>query len=102
MEFDYYAVDELKSVFINDKNPESMTVPYSAEDIKEKRFKKNLINDNNVFILSTQKKKPVHSFKKGQTINIQGPFFENKAECFFTFEFIHKGYRMLGYAFQFI
>ncbi len=41
MEFDYYSVEELKSIFINGKHTESMTVPYNVEDIKEKRFKRN-------------------------------------------------------------
>ncbi|HDV8240988.1 TPA: hypothetical protein ACHFNF_002299 [Enterobacter hormaechei] len=102
MEFDYYSVEELKSIFINGKHTESMTVPYNVEDIKEKRFKKKLLNKNQVFILSTRKIKPVHHFKEKQKVSIQGPFLEDTAQCFMNFEFMHKGHRMLGYAFQFI
>lgn len=99
-DFDTYRVDELKDILINDVNPESMTVPYSADLVKEKRFKKDLLNDNQVFIVSTQKKKPVFHFKKKQVVEVNGPFFETEAECFGQLEYIHKGFRMYGYLFQ--
>lgn len=100
-DFDTYRVDELNSIFINGLNPESMTVPYDFELIKEKRIKKQLLNENNVFVISTQKIKPRYHFKKGHKVDINGPFFESNAECFFQQEFIHKGFRMIGYFFQF-
>ena len=100
-DFDTYRVEELTDILIDGINPESMTVPYDKSLVKQSRFKKHLLNDNQVFIVSTQKKKPLFHFKQGQSVDIQGPFFENSAECFALTEFIHKGFRMTGYLFQF-
>lgn len=101
-DFDTYRVEELNDIKIDDKSPESMTIPYECSLIKQARFKKKLLNDNQVFIISTQKSKPKHRFKLGQTVNLRGPFFESKAECFAEQEYIHKGFRMKGYFFQWI
>ncbi|HBZ8158458.1 TPA: hypothetical protein MM329_000671 [Escherichia coli] len=99
-DFDTYRVEELKEIKINDKTPESMTVPYDSKLIKQARLKDRLINDEQVFVVSTQKAKPRYRFKYGQTVKLQGPFFETTAECFGTQEYIHKGFRMIGYFFQ--
>ncbi|MGA3900221.1 hypothetical protein ACPCYW_17070 [Klebsiella aerogenes] len=99
-DFETYTEQELKSIKVNNKRTESMTIPYSCEHVKDKRFKRVLINDNDVFVLSTQKKKPVHHFKIGQEIELQGPFFETVAQCIGHIDFMHKGFRMQGYFFQ--
>ncbi|CDK49202.1 hypothetical protein AADQ00_05930 [Escherichia coli] len=101
-DFETYRVDELDSIFIKEHNPESMTIPYSFELVKETRIKRNLQNDQNVFIVSTQKKKPRYHFKNNEIVEINGPFFEQNAVCIFQQEYIHKGFRMIGYFFQFI
>lgn len=99
-DFDTYRLEELNEININGLRPESMTVPYNCEYVKDKRFSKNLINENQVFVISTQKKNPLYHFKKGQKAVLAGPFFETKAECIGNIEFIHKGFRMQGYFFQ--
>ncbi|EMN6494613.1 hypothetical protein WAY59_002351 [Escherichia coli] len=99
-DFDTYRLEELADIYVNEINPESMTVPYSCEHIKDKRIKKYLFNDKNVFIVSTQKKKPNCHFKLGQTVRLQGPFFETEAKNLGMIEYIHKGFRMYGYFFQ--
>lgn len=38
-DFETYRVDELDSIFIKEHNPESMTIPYSFELVKETRIK---------------------------------------------------------------
>lgn len=101
-DFETYRVDELNSIFINDINPESMTVPYSFDLIKDKRFKNKLRNENNVFVISTQKRNPRHHFKESKKVKLQGPFFETDAICLAQVEFMHKGYRMIGYFFQWL
>lgn len=99
-DFETYRLDELSGITIDGINPESMTVPYSHELVKDKRFNINLINENQVFVISTQKKKSLYHFKKGQNVLMNGPFFETKAVCIADVEFIHKGFRMKGYFFQ--
>ncbi|MEQ0376665.1 hypothetical protein ABLV58_06350 [Klebsiella sp. JB_Kp046] len=102
MNFPTYSQNELKNITINGICPESMTLLYDCADIKIERFKKNLLNDKDVFVVSTQKKKPVHRFKEYQevTVNSQYLFGDVEAYCFGKTEFIHKGFRMIAYYFQ--
>ncbi len=34
-DFDTYRLDELADIYVNEINPESMTVPYGCEHIKD-------------------------------------------------------------------
>lgn len=102
-DFPTYNVEELKQIKILSKHPESMTLPYGADLVKIKPIRAKLENDNDVFVVSTQKKKPVHRFKDGQEIQVCAPFlFDSQAICLGKVEYMHKGFRMYGYFFQFI
>lgn len=102
-DFPTYNVEELKQIRIQSKHPESMTLPYEASLIKIKNIKSNIKGDKDIFVVSTQKKKPVHRFKEGQEIKVCAPFlFDSQAVCLGKVEYMHKGFRMYGYFFQFI
>lgn len=101
--FPTYLEQELKDIEVNGQTPESMTIPYSSKHVKEKRFSKNLINDKDVFVISTQKRRPVFRFRQGEKLKVTSPFFysnTDEAVCLGEVEYMHKGYRMLGYFVQ--
>ena len=104
-DFQCYKPEQLNGIFIGGISPESMTYDYSADQVKIKRFKQNLINDEQVFIVSTQKKKPVFRFREGVEIDINNPYgwnSESRAICVGATSFNYKGFQMVGYIFQYI
>lgn len=101
-DFPCYSEQELKQYKVSGRIPESMTVPSSPDLVKIERMKKRLINEKDVFFISTQKVKPNHRFKEGSKYKIEGPFVDGEFQCLFKMEYIYKGFRMVGYMCQYI
>lgn len=100
--FPCFSTDELEQIRINGHKPESMTEAYPYYEVKEKRFSKLLVNQNDCFFASTQKSKPVFRFRKGQQVNLDCPFgLYSNAVCLGELDFMYKGFRMVGYLFQY-
>lgn len=55
-DFDTYRLDELADIYVNEINPESMTVPYGCEHIKDKRIK-NICSTIRTFLLFQHRRK---------------------------------------------
>ncbi len=101
--FPTYPHDQLHEIKLNGISPESINYAFERKHIKQKHFKSYLVNDNDVFFASTQVKKPVFKFKVGQEVDINSPYdFNTRAICCGQLEYIHKGFRMRGFLFQYI
>lgn len=101
--FPTYPHDQLEQIKLNGISPESINYGFDCKHIKQKHFKSFLVNGKEVFFASTQFKKPVFKFRVGQEIDFVSPYdFNNRAICCGQLEYIHKGFRMTGYLFQFI
>lgn len=101
-QFPCFSASELEEIKINGISPESMTEAYPSFQVREPRYKKNMKSDNDCFVASTQKSKPVFRFRNGQNVNIDCPFgLYSHAVCIGQIDYMHKGFRMVGYLFQY-
>ncbi|BEN87054.1 hypothetical protein [Serratia marcescens] len=101
-QFEYYAPQDLKNIKVNGVQPEDMTRSYSAEFVVDKKLKKalkktNLKND--VFVLSTQFKKPKYKYEINQKILIDVEGIEDTAVCFGVTHNAIRGIRAINYFF---
>jgi len=101
--FPYYSLDDLKQIKIAGIQPDDMTYPYDAKNVKEKRISQFLRNSNDVFVVSTQFKKPKYHFKVSQEIDIENPWaYGERAICCGNIQSAIKGTRVISYFFQFL
>lgn len=101
-DFPCYSETELRHYKISGRHPESLTLDVDHKMVKIERMKKRLINEKDVFFLSTQKAKPKHRMKEGSIYKIEGPFVQGEFQCLMKMEYIYKGFRMIGYMCQYI
>lgn len=101
MNFDYYSPDELKFITIDGKQPEDMTRAYECKYIDNKKIKKALKSELDVFVVSTQFKKPKYRFEVGQTVILDSGY-EEEAICIGATQNAIRGIRCWNYFFQFV
>lgn len=101
-QFEYYPIADLNNIKINNVQPEDMTRPYSYDLIGDKKLKKQLKKTNlknDVFVVSTQFRKPKYQFKIGQSVLIDVEGIEDKAVCFGVTQNAIRGIRAINYFF---
>ena len=101
--FPYYSLDELKDIKIGGHTPQDMTVPYSSQFIKDKRIKRYLRDDQDIFVISTEFKNPKYKFSLSQEVDIDSLYFhETRAICLGSVPSAIRGTRVISYFFQFV
>ncbi|MDP8728374.1 hypothetical protein [Serratia marcescens] len=98
--FDYYTAQELKDIRIDGKQPQDMTRTYDADKVVNKKLKKKLKGENEVFVVSTEFKNPRYVFSVGQEVIVDFGGFEEEAVCFGREQNAIRGIRCFNYFFQ--
>ena len=98
MNFSYYNQESLKSMRVNNHEPEGVSLQEPIQKLK----KAKPINDNDWFVVVTQFKNPRYHFKKNEEVSLEGISFYKKAVCIGDLMHTEKGIRIKGYIMQYV
>ncbi len=103
-DFASVPAEQLHQVTLDGISPESINYSFSYKNVTNKKLKKLIVNENNVFFACTQAKKPVFRFASGQRVHMVNPFeyAGNEVICLGRMDFLMRGIHLHGYLFQFV